>query len=269
MDMDLIQVVQRAIDYIEANLCGELNHDDIARESFVSAFYLRRIFPTVCGTTLGEYIRNRRLSLSANDLLCGDSSILEIALKYGYSTPEGYTRAFYRYYGVTPSAARSRKCVLDPFERISVESLLKGDLSSMEDLKDRGYSVIGSDLIYYTMDMDKTAKWFVDMLGWHAGVEARDDNDAGIYGCALPFPGELVHMNIAGFNGIHFFKGEPIKRTIGFIRIKGIDSLYNHIIKNGWTEVTEVEQQSWGGSTCHVTTIDECVLMFSDIDTKD
>jgi len=70
--MDIAQVIQRAIDYIEVNLCNELNQDEVARESYVSPFYLRRIFPIVCGTTLGEYIRNRRLSMSAHELTDSD-----------------------------------------------------------------------------------------------------------------------------------------------------------------------------------------------------
>ena len=170
--MNLIQVIQRAIDYIEVNILAELEHEDIARESFVSAFYLRRIFPVLCGTTLGEYIRNRRLSLSKDELMSSDSNILAIALKYGYNTPEGYTRAFYRFYGITPSAARSRKSKLDSYNRISV-------------------------IFYYTLDMEKTVKWFTDILGWYAGIETRDENGVPVYGYALPFPGELVNMEIA------------------------------------------------------------------------
>ena len=260
--MNLIQVMQEAIDYIEANLCDELNIEDIARESSFSAFDLRRIFPMVCGTTLGEYIRNRRLSLSKDELMSSDTSILDIALEHGYSTPEGYTRAFYRYYGVTPSAARSRRCVLDSFEGISVEKLLKGGLGIMKDLKDRAYSVNGCHLFYHTMDMDRTAKWFVDILGWYAGVETRDGNE--IYGTAMPFPGELVHMDIVKFRGIMFAKGEPSKRTIGYINTKGIDDFYNYVTNNGWTEITKPEKQFWGGTTSVVTTIDGTKLMFAE-----
>jgi AraC family transcriptional regulator len=134
----------------------------------------------------------------------------------------------------------------------------------MKDLNDRGYSVSGCHLFYHTMDMDKTAKWFVDMLGWYAGVEARDENDVGIYGSALPFPGELVNMEIVKFNGIMFAKGDPSKRTIGFIGIKGIDDFYNYVINNGWAEITKPEKQFWGGWTSVVTTIDGCQLVFSE-----
>ena len=263
--MNLLQVVQGAIDYIEANLCEVLNVEDVARESSVSAFDLRRIFPMVCGTTFGEYIRNRRLSLSKDELMLNETTILDIALKYGYSTPEGYTRAFYRYYGVTPSAARSRRCELDTFDKISVELLFKGDSNMMKGLNDRGYSVNGCNLFYHTMNMDKTAKWFVDILGWYAGVETRDENDVGVYGCALPFPGELVNMEIVKFDGIMFARGEPSTRLIGFVGVNGIEQFYNHVINKGWTEITKPEKQFWGGCTCTVTTIDGCKLVFSEM----
>lgn len=267
--MELVESIQTAIDYIEDNLLCDIEHGEIAKKAFMSSFNFQRIFSMVCGITLGEYVRNRRLSLSKNDLLGGDIKIIDIALKYGYKSPEGYTRAFYRYYGVTPSAARKRKYRLDSFDKISVISLLKGESDSMNinNLTKRDYSVSGNNVIYYTKDMDKTAKWFDDILGWCAGVETRDDKGVPVYGSALPFPGELVHMNVADFsNGIMFLNGEPIKRTIAFINVKGIDKLYAFVKDNGWDEITEVTKQPWGGRTCAVTTIDDCVLTFSEAD---
>ncbi len=80
----------------------------------------------------------------------------------------------------------------------------------------------------------------------------------------MPFPGELVNMDIMKFRGIMFAKGEPSKRSIGFINTKGIDDFYNHVINNGWTEITKPEKQFWGGTTSVVTTIDGCKLVFSE-----
>lgn len=262
--MNLIKVVQNTIDYIEGNLTGEIDYNEAARQHGLQVYDLRMLFSMVSGVTLGEYVRNRRLSESRKDLQESTDNILDIALKYGYNSPEGYTRAFYRYYSMTPSAARSRRSKLDSYDRISVQDLLKGDADKMDKLKDRGYSVKGSDLIYYTNDMDKTVEWFKDILGWYAGVDARNEDNSARYGCALPFPGELVHMSLADAKLIHFFPGEPDKRTIGFIRVNGVDSLYEYVTGQGWTDITEVVEQSWGGRTCHVTTIDGCVLMFAE-----
>lgn len=269
--MELVKGIQKAIDYIEENLLEELKYEEIAKRAYISSFHFQRIFSMVCGITLGEYIRNRRLSLSKEEILNTDINIINIAFKYGYKTPDGYTRAFYRYYGVTPSAARARKCKLNSFEKISVQKLFKGesdminDLDKMNDLSKRGYIVKNSGVVYYTKDMDKTVKWFRDILGWYAGIDAKNDEETGVYGCALPFPGELVHMNIANFNGIHFFNGEPHKRTTAFINVQDIGKLYSFVKENGWNEITEVKKQPWGGKTCHVTTIDDSILTFCEI----
>ncbi len=79
--------------------------------------------------TLSEYVRNRRLSLAGEDLLLTDEKIIDIALKYGYESPESFTRAFSKYHGVTPSEARKTKAKLKSFSRISVKITLKGGKS--------------------------------------------------------------------------------------------------------------------------------------------
>lgn len=60
----------------------------------------------LCGFTIVEYIRNRRLALAGNDLAAGEEKIIDIAMKYGYDSPDSFTRAFTRFHGVTPTAAR-------------------------------------------------------------------------------------------------------------------------------------------------------------------
>lgn len=136
----------------------------------------------------------------------------------------------------------------------------------MYDLKQRGYTVKENGPVYYTQDMDKTVKWFEDVLGWYGNIDDRNRNGAGTYGCVLPIPGELVNMKIATFNGIHMFYGEPTEQTVAFMRVDGVDELYNFVKKNGWTQITEVKTQPWGGKECDVTTIDKSVMRFFQID---
>ncbi|MCI8350592.1 MAG: hypothetical protein HFJ86_05405 [Oscillospiraceae bacterium] len=71
----------------------------------------------------------------------------------------------------------------------------------MEKWKDRGYSVRENAPIYYTRDMDATAKWFEEVLGWYAGIEQRDEQGRGTYGCILPFPGEIKAMTMTPSTG--------------------------------------------------------------------
>ena len=106
--MNWIQGIQRAIDYVEANITEELDFDDVARQAFSSPFHFQRVFSMLCGFSLGDYIRMRRLSLAGEELSRGNAKIIEIALKYGYDTPESFSRAFTRFHGIAPSEARRK-----------------------------------------------------------------------------------------------------------------------------------------------------------------
>lgn len=87
--MDWIKGFQRSIDYIEDNLTEDLSVEEIARQMNISPFYFQRIFAVISGFTVGEYIRGRRLSIAGSELASTDNKIIDIALKYGYDTPEG------------------------------------------------------------------------------------------------------------------------------------------------------------------------------------
>ena len=263
--MNTITAMQNAIDFIENKLNDELNPEMIAQEACMSTFHFQRLLSILFGISLGEYIRNRRLSLAAAELRRTDKKIIEIAFQYGYESPESFSRAFYRYYGLTPSAARSRKSDLKPFPKISVKSILSGD-NTMTDLSERGYTVKENQPVYYTQNMDQTVQWFKDILGWYGGIDVRDENDHGTYGCVLPIPGELVNMQITTFNGMHLFPGEPANRVSGLILIDSIDKFHAFVKGNGWHENTEITHQPWGARLCSVTTIDRTVLNFFELD---
>ena len=104
--MNWIQGIQRAIDYVEANITEELDFEEVAKQAYSSPFHFQRVFGILCGVSLGDYIRMRRLSLAGEELSRGNAKIIEVALKYGYDTPESFTRAFTRFHGITPSEAR-------------------------------------------------------------------------------------------------------------------------------------------------------------------
>ena len=124
--MNYIQGLQNAIDYIEEHLTDDLDIEEIAAQSGLSAFYFQRIFNILCDYSLGEYIRNRRLTLAGNELSGTDEKVIDIALKYGYDTPESFSRAFSRFHGITPSQAKKDSSPLKSFSRLSVEIHLKG-----------------------------------------------------------------------------------------------------------------------------------------------
>lgn len=86
--MDWVTGIQRAIDYIEEHLTEEIDYEAVAEQSFSSSFHFQRVFSILCGFTLGEYIRNRRLSKAGAELAREDVKVIDIALKYGYESPD-------------------------------------------------------------------------------------------------------------------------------------------------------------------------------------
>ena len=124
--MDWITGMQKAIDYIEANLTEEIDYEKVAAESFSSSYHFQRVFSILCGYTLGEYIRLRRLSLAGAELANGKDKVIDIALKYGYDSPDSFTKAFQKFHGITPSQARADGNMLKSFSRLSIKISLEG-----------------------------------------------------------------------------------------------------------------------------------------------
>ena len=124
--MDWITGMQKAIDYIEANLTEEIDYEKVAAESFSSSYHFQRVFSILCGYTLGEYIRLRRLSLAGVELAGGKDKVIDIALKYGYDSPDSFAKAFQKFHGITPSQARADGSMLKSFSRLSIKISLEG-----------------------------------------------------------------------------------------------------------------------------------------------
>lgn len=104
--MNWIQGIQRAIDYVEANITEEIDFEKVAEQAYSSSFHFQRVFGILCGFSLGDYIRMRRLSLAGEELSKGNAKVIDIAVKYGYDTSESFSRAFTRFHGIAPSEAK-------------------------------------------------------------------------------------------------------------------------------------------------------------------
>lgn len=124
--MEWITGIQNAINYIEDHLTEAIDYEQVARESFSSSYHFQRVFSILSGYTLGEYIRNRRLSLAATELATGKERIIDIAAKYGYESPDSFAKAFQKFHGVTPSQARGSGVRLKNFSRLSLKISLEG-----------------------------------------------------------------------------------------------------------------------------------------------
>ena len=104
--MNWAKIIEDAIGYIEGNITEDLTVGRIAEEVNTSAFYFQRRFSMLCGYTVGEYVRMRRLSIAGEELLSSGVKVIDIAMKYGYDSPDSFTKAFTRFHGSTPTSVR-------------------------------------------------------------------------------------------------------------------------------------------------------------------
>lgn len=152
--MDWITALQNAIDYIEDHLTNELDYTEIANQAYSSAFHFQRVFGILCGYSLGEYIRNRRLSLAGSELSSSNIKVIDVALKYGYDSPESFSRAFTRFHAITPSQAKTNGAKLKSFSRLSVKLILDGgSIMNYRIEKKEAFDVVVNKK-YFSTDME-------------------------------------------------------------------------------------------------------------------
>lgn len=124
--MDLLKNMNGAIKFIEDNLTNEIDFKEVARLAYCSEYHFKRMFSLLAGISLSEYIRRRRLTLAAFELKDNTIKVIDIAIKYGYSSPDSFTRAFQHLHGITPSEARSNGHSLKAFPPMSFQLSIKG-----------------------------------------------------------------------------------------------------------------------------------------------
>ena len=127
--MQWIASIQQAISYMEAHLLEEINYEDVARQVHTSGYEFHRAFSFLTGMTPNAYIRNRRLSLAGREIVETQEKITDIALKYGYDTPESFTKAFTRFHGIAPKFARASGAKLALFNPLMIKITVEGGKS--------------------------------------------------------------------------------------------------------------------------------------------
>ncbi len=124
--MEWVKAINQAIAYMEDNLLENLTCEQIASQVYFSSFHFQRTFQALTGMNISEYMRNRRLSLAGHELLSSHLKITDIAYKYGYETPESFTKAFTRFHGISPVNAKKQGAILKSFNRLSIRVSLEG-----------------------------------------------------------------------------------------------------------------------------------------------
>lgn len=124
--MDWLSKMNEALQYIEENLTGEIKVEEAAKKAVCSSFNFQRMFSYMAEVSLADYIRRRRLTLAAMELLATDAKVIDVAIKYGYESPVSFARAFYAMHGMNPSEVKKPGVKIKAYSRISFEITIKG-----------------------------------------------------------------------------------------------------------------------------------------------
>jgi AraC family transcriptional regulator len=162
--MDSLERMNDGLNYIEENLTDEIDFAEVARRTFCSEYHFKRMFPFLAGVPLSEYIRRRRLTLAAFDLRDSKLRIIDIAVKYGYNSPDSFTRAFQSLHGVTPSEARKNGQSLKAYPRMTFQLSIKGGSEmNYRIVEKEAFHIVGIKkrvpLIYEGVNPEIAAMW--------------------------------------------------------------------------------------------------------------
>ncbi|MED3021404.1 MULTISPECIES: AraC family transcriptional regulator [Bacillus cereus group] len=124
--MDSLKNMNAAMQYIENNLTDEIDFKEVAKIAFCSEYHFKRMFSFLAGIPLSEYIRCRRLTLAAFELKDSNAKVIDVAIKYGYNSPDSFTRAFQNLHGITPSEARSTIRSLKAYSPMTFQLSIQG-----------------------------------------------------------------------------------------------------------------------------------------------
>jgi AraC family transcriptional regulator len=126
--MDWLDRMNNAMEYVETHLTEAIDYDQVARIACCSTYHFQRMFSFITSVPLSEYIRRRRLTLAAFELQNSGVKVIDMALKYGYESPEAFSRAFKKMHGVMPRSARDKGVSLKAYPRLSFQISIRGDV---------------------------------------------------------------------------------------------------------------------------------------------
>lgn len=186
--------IANAVSYIEEHLTEELDMKEIAAKAYVSSFHFQRIFNVLCGFTVGEYVRSRRLTLAAQELASSDMKVIDAAVKYGYDSPDSFTRAFTKFHGVSPSAAKQKGVKLNSFAPLKIKLTLEGGtMLEYKIVEKEQFTVMGKSKSFNTETSYEEIPKF-----WQAHMESGDQKIVcGMYGICMDSDGKDFEYLIA------------------------------------------------------------------------
>ncbi|GAA1189039.1 AraC family transcriptional regulator [Streptomyces hebeiensis] len=125
----MLERLNEALEHVESHLDQRIEVTELARIAVTSEYHFRRIFSALAGISLSEYVRRRRLTVAGAEVLAGERTLLEIAVRYGYGSGEAFARAFRAMHGVGPGEARRAGAALNSQPRMSFRLVIEGSSS--------------------------------------------------------------------------------------------------------------------------------------------
>jgi AraC family transcriptional regulator len=162
--MDSLKSMNDALQYMEDHLQYEIDFAEVARRAYCSEYHFKRMFSFLAGIPLSEYVRRRRLTLAAFELQNSDVKVIDVAVKYGYSSPDSFTKAFQQLHGITPSEARKNGHSLKAFPRMSFQLSVKGGSEmNYRIVEKEAFSIVGLKkrvpLVFEGVNPEIAAMW--------------------------------------------------------------------------------------------------------------
>lgn len=186
--------IQDAVSYMEEHLTDEVSVRDIAARAHVSEFHFQRIFSALCGVSVGEYIRCRRLTLAGEMLSAGSAKVIDAAVLFGYDSPDSFARAFTRFHGISPSAAKEKGARLNAFAPLHIKLTLEGGtMLEYRIVKKAAFTVMGKSRRF-----DNDTSYQEIPKFWEEHMHSADSKVVcGMYGLCMDSDGKSFDYLIA------------------------------------------------------------------------
>ncbi len=143
--MEWAEAIGEAVKFMESHITENITMYEVAKQVNISPFYFQKGFSILCGYSIAEYIRNRRMALAGEELITSNITVMELAMKYGYDSPDSFTKAFSRFHGSTPLAVRKNKSMIKTFAPLKLTISLKGGYRmDYKIIKKEAFTVLGA-----------------------------------------------------------------------------------------------------------------------------
>lgn len=141
--MDWIKRLNSAMNYIEENITGVIDMENVAKIAGCSSYHFQRMFTYMAEVPISEYIRKRRMSLAAVDIM-NNEKVIDVAIKYGYESPTAFNRAFKSIHNIAPSKMKKEGVMVKAFPPIHFQISIKGDSEmNYRIVKKEAFKIVG------------------------------------------------------------------------------------------------------------------------------